>query len=43
MRTTKEDIEDTCGEESTTVGLEEDAMNQARWRMGVGEIAVRVW
>ena len=28
--------------ESKSVGLEkEDAMNQARWRMGVGEIAVR--
>ena len=29
--------------ESESVGLEkEDAMNQARWRVGVGEIAVRV-
>ena len=30
-------------EKSKSVGLEkEDAMNQARWRVGVGEIAVRV-
>ena len=29
-------------EESKSVGLEkEDAMNRARWRVGVGEIAVR--
>ena len=29
--------------ESKGVGLEkEDAMNQARWRVGVGKIAVRV-
>ena len=28
--------------ESKSVGLEEDAMNQARWRVGVGEIVVRV-
>ena len=29
--------------ESESVGLEkEDVMNQARWRVGVGEIAVRV-
>ena len=29
--------------ESKSVRLEkEDAMNQARWRVGVGEIAVRV-
>ena len=29
--------------ESKSVGLEkEDALNRARWRMGVGEIAVRV-
>ena len=28
---------------SKSVGLEkEDAMNQARWRMGFGDIAVRV-
>ena len=26
-----------------SVGLEKDAMNRARWRAGVGEIAVRVW
>ena len=29
-------------EESKSVGVEkEDAMNQARWRVGVGEIAVK--
>ena len=29
--------------ESKNVGLEkEDALNQARWKVGVGEIAVRV-
>ena len=29
--------------ESKRVGLEQkDAMNQARWRVGVGEIAVKV-
>ena len=29
--------------ESKSVGLEkEDTMNRARWRVGVGEIAVRV-
>ena len=29
--------------ESKSVGLEtEDALNQVRWRVGVGEIAVRV-
>ena len=28
--------------DSKSVGLEEDAMNSARWRVGVGEIAVRV-
>ena len=29
--------------ESNSVGLEkEDALNRARWRVGVGEIAVRV-
>ena len=29
--------------ESKSVGLEkEDAMNQARWRVRVGEVAVRV-
>ena len=27
---------------SKSVGLEEDALNRARWRVGVGEIAVRV-
>ena len=28
--------------ESKSVGLEEDAMNRARWRVGVEQIAVRV-
>ena len=28
--------------ESKSVGLKEDAMNQVRWRVGVGEIALRV-
>ena len=27
---------------SMSLGLEEDALNQARWSVGVGEIAVRV-
>ena len=41
---TKEDMEDTSGEEELkSVGLEkEDALNRARWREGVGEIAVKV-
>ena len=29
-------------EKERSVGLEEDAMNQVRWRVGVGEIAVKV-
>ena len=30
-------------EESKSVGLEkEDTLNQVRWRVGIGEIAVRV-
>ena len=29
-------------EESKSIVLEEDVLNQARWRVGVGEIAVRV-
>ena len=29
-------------EESKSVGLEENALNRARWREGVGEIVVRV-
>ena len=29
-------------EESKSVGLKEDALNQAKWRVGVGEIADRV-
>ena len=32
---TKEDV-------SKSVSLEEDALNSAKWRVGVGEIAVRV-
>ena len=28
--------------ESRSVGLEEDALNRARWRVGVGEIVVTV-
>ena len=28
--------------ESKSVGLEKDALNRASWRVGVGEIAVRV-
>ena len=28
--------------ESKSVGLEEDAINRARWRVGVGEISVRM-
>ena len=41
---TKEDMEDVQVEkESKSVGLEKEyAMNQVRWRVGVGEIAVRV-
>ena len=43
MRKTKEDMEDASGEGDQDVGLEkEDAMNRARWRVGVGEIVVRV-
>ena len=38
---TKEDMEDQV-EENKSVGLEEDAMNRVRWRVGVGEITVRV-
>ena len=35
-------LEDASGE-GESVGLEkEDAMNRTRWRVGVGEIAVRV-
>ena len=44
MRTTKEDMEDASGEgEQECSGLEkEDALNWARWRVGVGEIAIRI-
>ena len=39
MRTTKEGVE----KESKSIGFEkEDAMNRVRWRVGAGEIAVRV-
>ena len=42
-RTTKEEVEDATGEGEQSVGLKkEDALNWARWRVGVGEIAVRV-
>ena len=41
-RTSEEDVEDTSGEGEQECGLEKDALNQARWRVGVGEIAVRV-
>ena len=42
-RKTKEDVEDKVEKESKSVSLEkEDTMNRERWRMGVGEIAVRV-
>ena len=34
---TKKDVEDASGE-----GEHKDALNRARWRVGVGEIAVRV-
>ena len=43
MRTTKEDMEDASGEGQQSFGLEKEyALNQARWRVGVGEIAIRV-
>ena len=36
-------MEDEVEKESKNVGLEkEDALNQARWRVGVGEIAVSI-
>ena len=36
-------MEDASGEREQSVGLEkEDALNRARWRVEVGEIAVRV-
>ena len=36
-------MEDAVEKESKSIGLErEDALNRARWRVGVGEIAVRV-
>ena len=34
----KTQVEKDC----QNVGLEKDAMNRARWRVGVGEIAFRV-
>ena len=42
LRTTEEDKKDTSGKESKSVGFEEDALNRVRWRVGVGDIAVRV-
>ena len=39
---TKEDEKMQVEKESQNVGLEEDAMNCMRWRVGVGEVAVRV-
>ena len=40
---TKEDVKTQVEKESKSIGLEkENALNQARWRVGVGEIAVRV-
>ena len=41
-RTTKEDVEDTSEESKSVVSKKEDALNRARWRVGVREIAVRV-
>ena len=42
-RNTKEDIEDAGGDGEQEFGLEKkDAINWARWKVGVGEIAVRV-
>ena len=39
----KKTWETQAEKETKSVGLEkEDAMNRARWRVGVGEIAVRV-
>ena len=43
-RTTKEDMEDSSGEGEEGCGLEKkDAMNRARWRIGVREIAAGVY
>ena len=40
---TKEDVEDHMEKESKSVDLEQkDAMNRARWRVGVGKIAAKV-
>ena len=43
VRTTKEDVEDASeeGEQECWFG-KEDALNRARWRVGVEEIAVRL-
>ena len=42
-RNTNEDVEDSRVKESKSVGLEKKgAMNRARWRVGVREIAARV-
>ena len=43
VRTTKEDVEDASGKGEQECWFEEGgAMNRARWRVEVGEIAVRV-
>ena len=43
VRTTKADVEIQVEKKSKSVGLEkEDALNRARWKVGVGEIAVIV-
>ena len=42
-RTTKEDMEDASGEEEQECQFGEGGtMNRASWRVGIGEIAVRV-
>ena len=42
-RATTDDVEMQVEKKSKSVGLEkEDAMNRVRWRVGVGETAVRV-
>ena len=39
---TKEDVEDASGEGEQECWFGGGALSQARWRVGVGEIAVRV-
>ena len=41
-RTTKEEVEDASGEGEQKCWFGGDALNRARWRVGVGEIVVRV-